>query len=259
MLKGYVDAYMAFNEEAFLTMALKNAHFLLNKQLKEDGGLYRNYKNGKSSINAYLEDYATLIDAFLSLYQVTLDENWLHTSKQLTDYCFDHFYDDKTKMFFFTSNSSRDLILRKIETEDNVIPFSNAIMANNLFLLGHYFYNDRYKMTAITMLNNVKDEALSYGGSSAKWLSLYANYLGEFYEIAVSGSQARQVVKEINKPYIPNKLVVGSIKESQLPLLQLKYSPGKTIIYTCIDGACKLPVESSGEALKQIDTKLKKP
>ena len=66
MLKGYVDAYMTFNDEKFLTMALKNAHFLINRQFKEDGGLYRNYKNGKSTIEAYLEDYATLIDAYLS-------------------------------------------------------------------------------------------------------------------------------------------------------------------------------------------------
>ena len=101
MLKGYVDAYMAFNDEKFLTMALKNAHFLLNRQFKEDGGLYRNYKNGKSTIDAYLEDYATLIDAYLSLYQVTLDENWLQTAKQLTDHCFDHFYDDKNKNVLF--------------------------------------------------------------------------------------------------------------------------------------------------------------
>ena len=259
MLKGYVDAYMAFNDEKFLTMALKNAHFLLNRQFKEDGGLYRNYKNGKSTIDAYLEDYATLIDAYLSLYQVTLDENWLQTAKQLTDHCFDHFYDDRTKMFFFTSNNSRDLIIRKIETEDNVIPSSNAIMANNLFLLGHYYYNEKYKQTAATMLNNVKDEALSYGGSSARWLSLYANYLGDFYEIAVSGAEAKQRAQEISKHFIPNKLVAGSNRESQLPLLQLKYIPGKTIIYTCIDGACKLPVESSEAALKQVETKLTRP
>ena len=67
---------------------------------KEDGGLHRNFKNGKSNIEAYLEDYATVIDAFISLYEVTLDENWLNNAKQLTDYSFDHFYDETSKMFF---------------------------------------------------------------------------------------------------------------------------------------------------------------
>jgi hypothetical protein len=88
---------------------------------------------------------------------------------------------------------------------------------------------------------------------------LYANYLGEFYEIAVSGAEAKQRALEISKHFIPNKLVAGSNRESQLPLLQLKYIPGKTTIYTCIDGACKLPVESSEAALKQVETKLNRP
>jgi hypothetical protein len=76
----------------------------MQNQLKEDGGLNHNYKNGKSNINGYLEDYATLIDAFISLYEVTLDENWLNTAKQLADYSFDHFYDSKSNLFFFTSS-----------------------------------------------------------------------------------------------------------------------------------------------------------
>ena len=44
-------------------------HFLLDKLKKPDGGLYHNYKNGKSTINGFLEDYAFVIEAFISLYQ----------------------------------------------------------------------------------------------------------------------------------------------------------------------------------------------
>ncbi len=79
MLKGYIDAYSVFQEKKFLVMALKNAHFIVNNMMKEDGGLYRNFKNGQSNIEGYLEDYATVADAFISLYEVTLDENWLQT------------------------------------------------------------------------------------------------------------------------------------------------------------------------------------
>lgn len=254
MLKGYVDAYTAFNEKHFLEMALKNAHFLVTNQLKEDGSLYRNYKNGQSSIEAYLEDYATLSEAFISLYQATLDENWLRTAKQLTDYCFDQFFDENSKMFYFTSQKSKDLITRKIEIEDNVIPSSNSITANNLFLLGHYFYNKNYLETASAMLNNVKEQGLGYMGASANWFLLYTNYLEEFYEIAVVGKDALTKIKEINQTYIPNKLLVGSIKNSDLPLLEAKYNPNNTTIFVCIDGACQLPEQDTEKALKQINT-----
>ena len=253
MLKGYVNAYTVFNDDHFLKIALKNAYFITNKQMKEDGGLYRNYKNGKSNIEAYLEDYATVIDAYIALYEATFDENWLLTAKQLTDYCFDHFFDDESKMFYFTSDKNSDLITRKIEIDDNVIPSSNSIMANNLFKLGHFYANKNYSKTAKTMLNNVDENILNYGEGHSNWLSLYSNYLGDFYEIAIVGDIAKEKLHEINQHYIPNKLLVGSIKESDLPLLQHKYTLGSTTFFVCVDGACKLPVNETNDALKQIN------
>ena len=254
MLKGYIDAYRVFNEEAFLEMALKNAHFILTKMTKEDGGLYRNFKDGKSNIEAYLEDYATVADAFINLYEVTLDESWLNSAKQFTDYSFDHFYDENSKMFFFTSNKERGLISRKTETDDNVIASSNSITANNLFKLGHYYSNKHYSDNAKAMLNNVKENAISYGSGASNWLTLYSNYLGEFYEVAIVGADAKDKLKELNEFYIPNKLVVGSITESKLPLLTYKYNENETTIYVCIDGACKLPVSETTKALKQMSS-----
>jgi uncharacterized protein YyaL (SSP411 family) len=253
MLKGYIDAYRAFNDEHFLEKALKNANFIATVQHKEDGGLYRNFKNGKSSINAYLEDYATVIDAYINVYEVTLNEKWLQLAKQLANYCFDHFYDDGSGMFYFTSDEDKGLIARKIDVDDNVIPSSNSIMANNLFKLGHYFSNKTYSKTARQMLHNVKDKALQYGAGASNWLLLYSNYLGEFYEIAIVGKDAKERLQEINTSYIPNKLIVGSTEESKLPLLEYKYNEGKTTIYVCIDGACQLPVEETEKALQQIN------
>ncbi len=254
MLKGYVDAYRVFKEEKFLQMALKNAHFIQNKMVKEDGGLYRNFKNGQSNIEAYLEDYATVIDAFISLYEVTLEESWLLSAKQFTDYSFDHFYDDNSKMFFFTSNNEQGLIARKIETDDNVIPSSNSIMANNLFKLGHYYGNKYYSENAEAMLNNVKETAISYGSGASNWLNLYSNYLGDFYEVAIVGSDAIEKLKELNEVYMPNRLIVGSLQESNLPLLEYKFNENETTIYVCIDGACKLPVKEPKKALEQMNS-----
>jgi len=253
MLKGYTDAYTSFGEKHFLEMAIKNGRFIVNKQMRSDGGLYRNYKNGKSNIDAYLEDYATVIDAFITLYEATFDVNWLKTAKQLTDYTYDHFYDDKSKMFFFTSDNSKNLITRKKEVDDNVIPSSNSVMANNLFKLGHYFENKNYSDSAVTMLNNMENNILNYPEGASNWLILYSNYIGDFYEIAISGPKAKEKLQEIEKYYIPNKLLVGDVKESDLPLLKYKYSPETTTFFICIDGACKLPVDKVEEALEQIN------
>jgi uncharacterized protein YyaL (SSP411 family) len=93
MLKGYVDAYKAFQNEEYLKAAVKNAAFIRDTQLQSSGALYHNYKDGKSSINGYLEDYASVIDAFIALYEITMDQQWLDLSKQLADYSFANFFD----------------------------------------------------------------------------------------------------------------------------------------------------------------------
>ncbi|MCB0460186.1 MAG: thioredoxin domain-containing protein [Flavobacteriaceae bacterium] len=252
MLKGYVDVYKAFGDHHFLTIALKNANFISKVQQNEEGGLFRNFKNGKSTINAYLEDYATVIDAYISLYQVTLDENWLQQANQLAMYTFDHFFDTNSKMFFFTSDLDRELVSRKIETDDNVIPSSNSIMANNLFKLSYYFNNKSYKDTSVQMLHNIKNIMLNYGAGASNWACLYSNLLGDYYEVAIVGDNALEATKEINKQYVPNKLIVGSTGKSNLPLLQNKYTPNSTTIYVCVDGACLLPVNETKKALEQL-------
>ena len=252
MLKGYVDAYRVLNQSEYLDIALKNAHFILNKQLREDGGLNHSYKNGKSTINGYLEDYATTIDAFLALYEVTLDDLWLHTARDLANYSFDHFYDTQNKMFYFTSDIDDALVSRSIEYRDNVIPASNSIMAKCLFKLAHYFNNPHFLRSATTMLNNVKPEIEDYGSGFSNWLDLMLNYINSFYEVVISGKEAREKLNELHQTYLPNKLIAGSDKVSELPLLKNRYIDNKTLFYVCVNNTCKLPVSHTNDAVKLI-------
>jgi uncharacterized protein YyaL (SSP411 family) len=252
MLKGYIDAYRVFGDEKFLNIALKNAHFLKRNQLRFDGGLNHSYKNGKSTINGYLEDYSTVIDAYIALHQITMNEEWLQISKNLTDYCFVHFFDKTTNMFFFTSNQDEDLIARKTEIYDNVIPASNSIMARNLFALGNYFNNTTYTKTAQKMLHNVKKELQEYPSGHSNWLQLYSDISGAFFEVAILGTNARAHLNEIQQYYIPNKLIAVSTTNSTLPLLKHRFQSNKTLIYVCVDGTCKQPVSDSKKAVSQM-------
>lgn len=255
MLKGYVDAYSVFNEQRFLDAAIKNATFIYTKQLQENGNLNHSYKNGKSAINGYLEDYATVIDAYISLYEATFNEKWLSTAKQLTDYVFDHFFDENRSMFYFTSNQDADLIARKMEVEDNVMPASNSIMAKNLFKLSHYYSNGYYLKVSEQMLHNVKERTLQYGSGYSNWLHLASNFVGEYYEIAISGKDALQQLKAINQQYIPNKLIAGSTKKSNIPLMEDRFNETETLIYVCVNAACNLPEKEAENALKQLKIK----
>lgn len=252
MLKGYIDAYRVLGNKEYIDVAKKNANFILNKQLEADGRLFHNYKNGKSTINGYLEDYAATIEAFIALYEVTLNEKWLNTARDLANYSLDHFFDDQSKMFFFTSNLDASLVSRSIEYRDNVIPASNSIMAKNLFKLSQYFDNIHFYKTVSTMLNNVKPEMQEYASGFSNWLDLMLNFTMPFYEVAIAGEDTSQKVKELNQTYLPNKLIAGSETKSKLPLLQNRFIKDKTMIYVCLNKACKLPVSKTEDAIQLL-------
>jgi len=252
MLKGYVDAYKIFQKESYLNIALKNAQFIANKQMKPDGALYHNYKDGKSTINGYLEDYAAVIEAYIALYEVTLDETWMDYSKKLADYTFEKFFDEENSMFYFTSEEDQKLFTRNFEYQDNVIPASNSIMAKNLFKLSHFYDESRYKETATQMLKNVQPKIEQFPGSFSNWMDLLANYQNDFYEVVVMGKEAISKTKVINTRYIPNKLVAGSTKKNDSYLLEGRYMEGETFIYVCVNNTCKLPMKDPEKAINSI-------
>jgi uncharacterized protein len=253
MIKAYTDAYRVFGNQEFLDAAMTNAEFILKTQTKEDGGLYHNFKESKSTINGYLEDYAAVVEAFLNLYENTLDEKWLTASRSYTNYAYDHFFDDTNKMFYFTSNEDAKLVSRNTEYRDNVIASSNSIMAKNLLKLSHYFDNEAYAETSKTMLHNVMPEITEYPSTFSNWLDLMLNYTNNYYEVAIVGSEVDEKIKSLNAYYLPNKLIVGSKTDNDLPLLKNRFVEGRTLIYVCVNKACKLPVSEVDKAVTFIN------
>ncbi len=252
MLKGYAKAYRVFGDEAFLQAAITNANFLLQHAIGKDGEMTRNYKNGKSSIKALLDDYAFTIAAFIELYQASFDEKWLTEANTLTAYALEHFFDPKSHMFFYTHNKYSNLISRKMEVADNVIPSSNSEMAKNLFLLGHYFNNEEYISKAKQMLVNVADDVQRNIYFYANWGILQAWFTSPLYEVAIVGDDFKNKGQQFDEHYLPNVILLGSKAASKLALLENKLVPGQTMIYVCRDKTCKLPVTEVGEAVEQI-------
>ena len=252
MIKGLADSYKAFNDKRFLKNAVDNGNFIIDNLLKNSGQILHSYKAGESKINGYLEDYASVISGFISLHEITLDKKWLDYSKKMTEYVYDNFYNNSNQMFYFTSIKDDKLINRTVDFRDNVIPSSNSIMANNLFLLSHYYDNENYFNTASTMLNNVLTEIGSYPSSFSNWLDLMLKMSDSFYEVAITGKKAISLTEEINTIFQPNKLIIGSEKESNLPLLKNRFIKDETYIYVCVKKACKLPVKTSEKAIELI-------
>ncbi|GAB1464206.1 thioredoxin domain-containing protein [Pedobacter sp.] len=250
MIKGLLDAARVLGKDSYYEKAKQTANFILNNLMDEAGGLYRNYKNAKASITGFLDDYAFLIEALIALYETDFNEAWLNEAKELTEYVLANFTDETNSMFFYTSNNGENLIARKHEVMDNVIPASNSVMAQNLQKLGLFFDEETYTARASAMLKAVQPRIKAYGSAYANWSIQLLNEVYGINEIAITGTDFRTVKKELDQHYIPNKITLAGTK-STLPLLQHKQSKD-TKIYVCRNKTCQLPVATVAEALKHV-------
>jgi uncharacterized protein len=255
MLQGYIDAFRASGEKQYLERALKNATFIKEQLIKEDYRLDRNFKNGKSTINGFLDDYAAVIQAFLSLYQSTFDIQWLDDAKGLTNHVLTHFDGDSSLMFYYTSDLDPPLVARRIDLSDNVIPSANSMMARNLLVQGELLYNNDYTTRAHRMMMKVWPMILRDGQPSfySNWCQLMLSVIKPPFEVAIVGPAYQDFLAEMQRTYQPDAIFLGGQTDGTLPLLKGKLSEGQTLIYVCQNKICKLPKSHPDEALTLME------
>lgn len=255
MIKGYADAAAALQEEQYLNTALKAANFLQNNMMRDDGGLWRNHKDGRSTINAFLDDYALTSQAFLRLYELTFDETWLRQAEQLTEYALKHFSNPDSDLLFYTSDLDPPLISRRTEIKDNVIAGSNSAFAQVLWQLGLYLdradFSERSQQMLAAVLST--QESMQTPSFYANWGRLMLKMVYPPYEVAIVGNDWQKLNLELQAKYLPNAIFLGGKDEGSLALLQNKAVEEETFVYVCRNKICKLPVQTATEALELID------
>ncbi len=250
MLKGFVDAYRIFDEPEYLRIALRNADFIGQRLSAKNGGLLHQPEANGKVIGGFLDDYAFCIEAFIALYEATFDERWIQEAKRLMEHVLGHFYDERSTAFYFTSATAEQLIARKQEIMDNVIPSSNSTIVRQLSRLGLIFDQQRYLDIAAQVLANVAPQLASYGSGYSNWAIQLLEEVYGCYEIALTGPDWLAMRKQLDKHYIPNKLLLGGTKGT-LPLLVGRVGD-TTKAYVCKDKTCSLPVDDTTALLQLI-------
>jgi uncharacterized protein YyaL (SSP411 family) len=249
LMIGYLDAYAALGEEAFLQKALEILDFIQAHSLQENQ-LIHSYKEGGNHVPGFLEDYAFLIEGLIKLYGFTLNQDHLDLAITLNSKVLSDFSDAGTGMFKY--NQKEELISTLIVTHDGVLPSSNASMALNLLQLGHLLGNKKFLERSENMVASMMPNILSDGRSYGKWNQVLMHLSHPYHEVAVVGENSKAVIKSLSEVHLPNALIVGSETENELPLFANRHVTGKTLIYVCINNTCKLPVSVPKQAIDII-------
>jgi uncharacterized protein YyaL (SSP411 family) len=253
MMKGFIDAYRAFENQDYLKTAVKNADFLIREVMDEEGRLFHSWKNGRATINGFLEDYSFLAEALIALYEVTFEKKYLDRALLLAEYAVKHFYDGSNGFFFITSSLDPALFARKQEVSDNVIPSSNSTMARVLHMLGLVYEREDFSKISTGMVLAIKEHATRYPSSFSNWASLMLSQVYPYHTIAITGEECLEKAARIRKMFHPNLLICGSKEESDLPILQNRFIEGETMMYLCTGKECRLPTSDVEEVWKQLE------
>ncbi len=248
MISACFKAHQFFGEEEYLEMGKQAIDHMLKAHFQK-GELHHNYKEGRATIPAFLDDYALFIKSLLGAYDSTFDSAYLHKAKELTEAVFGEFNDPTTHLFYYTQKGQTDVIVRKREVYDSVTPSGNSTMYGNLRKLGILFDDERYITRAKKMLAAVQEPITKYGRSFSQWAYLSLDDIMGLKEIAVGGKDAMEVAIRLQGYYLPNKLIMAAMqhKQEKFPLLEGKAGDGDTLIYICESYACKAPIKKMDE------------
>jgi len=260
MLASFSEGGAILNRPDYTRAAQRNAEFVLS-ELRRDGLLLRTWKDGKAKFNAYLEDYAFLIDGLVTLYETDGELRWFTEALTLTQRMIDEFWDAENGGFYFTGRSHEQLIVRSKDYFDNATPSGNSVAAGVLLRLATLTSNETYRNYAVSILQSVSDTARKYPSGFGYALSAIDFLLSTPKEIAIVGKDSAAVqdfIGEVWHTYLPNKVVAGATFGNKhavdlIPLLHNRpLIGGRATAYVCEHSSCKEPVNDRASLGMQL-------
>ncbi|MFP4557632.1 MAG: thioredoxin domain-containing protein [Bacteroidales bacterium] len=251
-ISALTEAYTVFGDKRFLTDALSCIGFIEDKLVLDDGSLNRVYCKGESSISGFLDDYAFLSQAYIALYKSSFDEQWLVKAKDVVELAFSKFFHEESGMFYYTAKDHDNVIVRKMELTDGVIPSSSGMMADVLMILGVYFNKDDYTDKARQLLWNIENHLKKGGPFVYKWAHIYLKQMIGSAKAIASKAESNEVINSISKKvlhpfYVPAKCNPNS----KIPSLNSDISDHQFSI--CIGKQCQKPTDDKKDLIEQIN------
>ncbi len=242
LVTSFVKMYKVFYDNKFADNAKELCDILLNRLVDNYGKVYRQDING-SKQEAYLDDYAFLIQALLAVHEVTQEIKYLIQAKNIADYCIVNFWDKSSNLFYYTKQ--RKHFATPIDYRDDVIPSSNSSLAKSLYLLGILFPEEKYANYCLQMRKAVQSEMQKHPSAFTNWLSLELAIQEEYYVVFISGEDAERECQElIFKNY---KNAYFTTKDSNSGALRYQ---------SCSLNFCKTPMNSRDKLIFLLKNKI---
>ncbi len=259
MISAFAEASIILNNQAYADAAEKSAKFLLINLMNKNR-LLRTFKDGKSKLNGYLEDYAFFIEGLLELHETTLNPSWLNHAVNISKTMIDLFWDIKTEQFYDTSGDHEDLVIRPRDIADNAIPSGASTACKVLLKLAVYLDDDQMRNIARLSMESAMPLITKAPIAAGEWLNCIEFHIDGSKEIVINGNfndhGTKHLLSEVYRSFVPNKVILGINEEAAYDNFPLAASKnmldGKPTAYVCKNYTCSLPVNEPTDLFKQL-------
>ena len=259
MISAFAEASIILNNQAYADAAEKSAKFLLINLMNKNR-LLRTFKDGKSKLNGYLEDYAFFIEGLLELHETTLNPSWLNHAVNISKTMIDLFWDIKTEQFYDTSGDHEDLVIRPRDIADNAIPSGASTACKVLLKLAVYLDDDQMRNIARLSMESAMPLITKAPIAAGEWLNCIEFHIDGSKEIVINGDfndhGTKHLLSEVYRSFVPNKVILGINEEAAYDNFPLAASKnmldGKPTAYVCKNYTCSLPVNEPTDLFKQL-------
>jgi uncharacterized protein len=262
-IAGLAEAGRIFGEPAWVGAAIAAAEFVLGTMRGEGGRLHRAWRDGRLGGPGYVDDYALMADACLTLYETTFEPRWLDEARGLADEMVRLFRDAEGDGFFQTGSDAEQLVVRPKELFDNAVPSGNSVAAGVLGRLAHLAGTPEDTVVAESALRLVAQlmERAPTGFGHA--LGALDFHLGPVTEVAIVGrpgeADTAALLEQVTGRYLPNSVVALAAPDDaaaaeRVPLLRDRPQlDGKATAYVCEHFVCQRPVTDPAALAEQLE------
>jgi uncharacterized protein YyaL (SSP411 family) len=208
----------------------------------DENYFYHSIANGIPKAQAFLDDYANLIQAYIQLQEMSGDTSYLFKAKKWMDYVLIHFIDEDGLYFYYTASYQKDVILRKKESYDGAQPSGNALICSSLFYLGQVFDLTEWRKQAEKMIHSIRPSLLQYPSSFGFWAQSFYQMSTGMIELVGVGPTVYESLPALNAAFVPNSIrIMSQVQEASIPLLKGKQGIDNQY-FICKNNSCSAPL-----------------
>jgi uncharacterized protein YyaL (SSP411 family) len=252
MIAALAEAGAVLERREYLDAATACASFVLGELRDGDGRLLRTWKDGRARIDGYLEDYAFMLEALITLYDSTFDERWYREAVALADVLIERFEDREKGGFYTTSLDRSELPVRRKDLEDSPVPSGNSAAAFSLLRLALLSGDGKYERHALGVLRLLFGLAGRHPIAFGHLLRAADFYTSPVREVAIVGPEPGELVRAVRARFLPHiVLAVGG--GDVVPLLEGREPvDGQAAAYVCEHFVCQEPVTAPSELVAAL-------